>query len=58
MMKFAEDSVVVGLMSDNDKRAFLEESKHLEKWCQDNNLLLNVSKTKELIVGCSKKQVL
>ncbi|KAK1803537.1 hypothetical protein P4O66_020952 [Electrophorus voltai] len=36
--------------------AYLEEIKHLENWCQENNLLLNVSKTKELIVDCSKKQ--
>ncbi|KAK1802777.1 hypothetical protein P4O66_021318 [Electrophorus voltai] len=41
---------------DNDERAYLEEIKHLENWCQENNLLLNISKTKELIVDCSKKQ--
>ncbi|KAK1784677.1 hypothetical protein P4O66_003358 [Electrophorus voltai] len=34
---------------------YLEEIKHLENWCQEN-LLQNVSKTKELIVDCSKKQ--
>ncbi|KAK1802114.1 hypothetical protein P4O66_004460 [Electrophorus voltai] len=39
-----------------DKRAYLEEIKHLESWCQENNLLLNISKTKELIVDCNKKQ--
>ncbi|KAK1806993.1 hypothetical protein P4O66_004826, partial [Electrophorus voltai] len=38
-------------------RTYLEEIKHLENWCQENNLLLNISKTKELIVDCSKKQV-
>ncbi|KAK1797475.1 hypothetical protein P4O66_008336 [Electrophorus voltai] len=46
----------MGLISDNDERAYLEEIKHLENWCQENNLLLNLSKTKELIVDCSKKQ--
>ncbi|KAK1784700.1 hypothetical protein P4O66_003378 [Electrophorus voltai] len=46
----------MGLISDNDERAYLQEIKHLENWCQENNLLLNVSKTKELIVDCSKKQ--
>ncbi|KAK1804699.1 hypothetical protein P4O66_003528 [Electrophorus voltai] len=56
IVKFADDTVVMGLISDNDKRAYLEEIKHLENWCQENNLLLNVSKTKELIVDCSKKQ--
>ncbi|KAK1785144.1 hypothetical protein P4O66_018556 [Electrophorus voltai] len=56
IVKFADDTVVMGLISDTDKRAYLEEIKHLENWCQENNLLLNVSKTKELIVDCSRKQ--
>ncbi|KAK1784837.1 hypothetical protein P4O66_018184 [Electrophorus voltai] len=56
IVKFADDTVVMGLISYNDERAYLEEIKHLENWCQGNNLLLNVSKTKELIVDCSKKQ--
>ncbi|KAK1784066.1 hypothetical protein P4O66_021738, partial [Electrophorus voltai] len=56
IVKFADDTIVVGLISDNDERAYLEEIKHLENWCPENNLLLNVSKTKELIVDCSKKQ--
>ncbi|KAK1784141.1 hypothetical protein P4O66_021149 [Electrophorus voltai] len=51
IVKFADDTVVVGLISDNDERAYLEEIKHLE-----NVSFLNVSKTKELIVDCSKKQ--
>ncbi|KAK1788612.1 hypothetical protein P4O66_002697 [Electrophorus voltai] len=56
IVKFADDTVIMGLISDNDERAYLEEIKHLENWCQENNLLLKVSKTKELIVDCSKKQ--
>ncbi|KAK1806985.1 hypothetical protein P4O66_004823, partial [Electrophorus voltai] len=56
IVKFADDTVVTGLISDNDERAYLEEIKHLEIWCQENNLLLNVSKTKDLIMDCSKKQ--
>ncbi|KAK1804046.1 hypothetical protein P4O66_020091, partial [Electrophorus voltai] len=46
----------MGLISDNDETAYLEEIKHLENWCHENRLLLNVSKTKEVIVDCSKKQ--
>ncbi|KAK1802892.1 hypothetical protein P4O66_021198, partial [Electrophorus voltai] len=55
-VKFADDTVVMGLISDNIERSYLEEIKHLENWCQENNFLLNVSTTKELIVDCSKKQ--
>ncbi|KAK1803752.1 hypothetical protein P4O66_020771 [Electrophorus voltai] len=56
IVKFTDDTVVMGLILDNDERAYLEEIKHLENWCQGNNLLLNISKTKELNVDCSKKQ--
>ncbi|KAK1796313.1 hypothetical protein P4O66_009379, partial [Electrophorus voltai] len=54
--RLAGKSSLTGLISDNDERAYLEEIKHLENWCQGNNLLLNISKTKELIMNCSKKQ--
>ncbi|KAK3507985.1 hypothetical protein QTP70_009352 [Hemibagrus guttatus] len=56
VFKFADDTVVVGLISDNNETAYLEEIRNLENWCQRNNLLLNVSKTKELIVDFSTKQ--
>ncbi|KAK1803206.1 hypothetical protein P4O66_021721, partial [Electrophorus voltai] len=38
IVNFADDTVVMGLISDNDERAYLEEMKHLENWCQENNL--------------------
>jgi hypothetical protein len=41
---------VVGLITNDDETAYREEVRDLERWCQDNNLSLNVSKTKELIV--------
>ncbi|KAI5086838.1 hypothetical protein C0J45_23237 [Silurus meridionalis] len=43
-------TVVVGLISNNEETAYLQELKNLERWCQESNLLLNVSKTKELIM--------
>jgi hypothetical protein len=42
---------VIGLISDNDETAYREAV-----WCQDNNLSLNVSKTKELIVDYRKRR--
>ncbi|KAI5085675.1 gastrula zinc finger protein XlCGF28.1-like, partial [Silurus meridionalis] len=56
IIKFADDTVVVGLINNNDEPAYLQEVKNLERWCQENNLLLNVSKTKELIVDLSTKR--
>ncbi|KAI2646120.1 hypothetical protein H4Q32_023831 [Labeo rohita] len=56
IVKFADDTIVVGLISNNDETAYMEEIRNLESWCQKNNLLLNVSKAKELIVDFSTKQ--
>jgi hypothetical protein len=50
IIKFADDTTVVGLITNNIKTAYREEVGGLKVWCQVNNLSLNVSKTKELIV--------
>ena len=55
-MKFADDTTVIGLITDGDETAYREEVENLTSWCQDNNLHLNVSKTKELIVDYRKQQ--
>ncbi len=56
VVKFADDTVVLGLVSNNDEAAYLDEVERLTSWCQDNCLSLNVSKTKELIVDFRKRQ--
>ncbi len=56
IVKFADDTVVLGLISNNDETAYLGEVERLTSWCQDNCLSLNVSKTKELIVDFRKRQ--
>ena len=55
VLSFADDATVVGLIPDNDEPAYREEVRDLAVWCQDNNLYLNVSKTKELI-GDNRKR--
>ncbi|CAI5695096.1 unnamed protein product [Oreochromis niloticus] len=50
IIKFADDTTVIGLISDNDEAAYREEVDRLAEWCDTNNLLLNTEKTKELIV--------
>ncbi len=49
IVKFADDTVVLGLISSNDETAYLDEVDRLASWCKDNCLSLNVSKFKELI---------
>jgi uncharacterized protein YneR len=47
---------VVGLITDNDETAYREEVRDLTVWCKDNNLSLNVIKTKEMIVDYRKRR--
>ena len=55
IIKFADITTVVGLITDNDEMAY-REARELAVWCQDNNLSLNWSKTKEPIVDYRKRR--
>ena len=46
IIKFADNTKVVGLISDDDETAYREEVRDLAVWCQVNKLYLNVTKTK------------
>ncbi len=51
IVKFADDTTVIGLITDNNETAYREEEvSTLNKWCQENHLSLNIDKTKELVV--------
>ena len=50
IIKFADDTAVVGLIIDYDETAYRDAVRDLVVRRQDNKLSLNVSKTKELIV--------
>ena len=56
IIKYANGTTVVGLITNNDETAYREEVRDLVVWCQDNNLSLNVSKTKVLIVDYRKRR--
>ena len=45
-----------GSWTSNDETAYRVEVRALGVWCQENNLTLNVNKTKEMIVDFSKQQ--
>ena len=55
-INFADDTTVVGLITNNDETAYREEVGTLTAWCQVNNLSLNVIKTKEPIVDFRRNQ--
>ncbi len=56
IIKFGDDTVVMGLISNNNEPAYLDEVEKLTSWCQSNCLSLNVSKTKELAVDFRGRQ--
>ena len=56
IIKFADDTREVGLITNNDETAYREEVRELGVWCQENKLSLNINKTKEMIVDFRKQQ--
>ena len=56
IIKFADDTTVVGLITDKDEMAYREVVRELAVWCQDNSLSLNVSKIQELIMDYCKRR--
>ncbi|KAK1802553.1 hypothetical protein P4O66_004209 [Electrophorus voltai] len=50
IIKFTDDTTVVGLINKDNKSAYREEVRELVSWCKVNNLYLNVDKTKEMVV--------
>ncbi|KAL0159079.1 hypothetical protein M9458_047155, partial [Cirrhinus mrigala] len=56
-IKLADDTMVVGLISNNDETHYREEVAQLAKWCGANNLSLNVGKTKEVVMDFRRNSV-
>ncbi|CAM4275437.1 unnamed protein product [Leuciscus chuanchicus] len=56
ILKFADDTVVIGRITGRDETAYRREVASLVTWCKDNNLTLNTDKTKEMIVDMRKKR--
>ncbi len=55
IIKFADDTTVVGLISNNYETHYREEVAQLAEWCGANNLSLNVEKTKEVVVDFRRR---
>ena len=50
IIKYADDTVIVGLIENNDEREYRKCIEYVADWCGENFLNLNVTKTKEMIV--------
>jgi len=49
IIKYADDTLIVGKIANNDYNHYMDTISSTIEWCQSNKLVLNESKTKELI---------
>ncbi|KAK3556662.1 hypothetical protein QTP70_011926 [Hemibagrus guttatus] len=54
LLKFADDTTLISLISDGDESAYRGEIDRLASWCSTNNLELNSLKTVEMTVDFRK----
>ena len=54
--KYADDTVLIGKITDDDDSHYGQELGRFVDWCDRNRLKLNVSKTKEMVTDFKKKQ--
>ena len=55
VLKYADDTVILGLIHNNSEDHYRQQIDHTYKWCCTNNLILNTNKTKEVIFDFRKK---
>ena len=55
ILKYADDTAVLGEIRMSDESVYRNEIKHVVNWCNENHLVLNASKTKELIIDLRKR---
>ena len=51
LAKYADDTVIAGLICNNDVQEYLSCIEFVNSWCSENFLDLNVSKTKEVMLN-------
>ena len=56
MIKFSDNTTLEGLIHNSDESAYQNEVERLAGWCSENDLELNVSKTKEMVFDFRKKK--
>ena len=55
--KYADDTMITGLVSSNKCDEYLDCVNHVYEWCTSNFLLLNVCKTKELLIDFRRSKL-
>ncbi len=54
IIKFSDDTTVIGLITGGDEMDYRDEVQQLTSWSSANNLTINTSKTKELVIDFRK----
>ncbi|XP_061127163.1 uncharacterized protein LOC133147084 isoform X3 [Syngnathus typhle] len=57
LLKYADDTTLIGLIQDGDETAYRQEVERLVHWCSQNHLELNPLKTVEMTVDFRHLQV-
>ena len=57
LQKYSDDSAAVGCISDGQEAEYRELVSQFVKWCSKNHLILNTSKTKEMIVDFRRHKI-
>ena len=55
MDKYADDTALTGLITDNDNSHWRQEIDRFMQWCERNYLELHVGKTREMIMDFGRK---
>ncbi len=58
LLKFADDTTLIGLIQHSDESAYRQEVKELSVWCSLNNLELNMLKPVEIILDFRRNSLL
>lgn len=56
IIKYADDTVIIGKIINNNEDEYRSQVSNFVKWCDDNYLNLNVKKTKEMLIDFRKKK--
>ena len=58
MQKFSDDTAIVACVQGGQEEEYRNLVKNFVEWCRRNNLLLNTSKTKEMVVDLHRARPL
>ena len=55
ILKYADDKVFIGKIVGNDHNSYINQVNDFVEWCTTNHLILNVKKTKEMVIDFRTK---